>query len=1224
MAANYGEVPQDDSDDDRNTHLPPTRSYSPMPFLSSVKSTFTPLSMDSEIYPREAVQENTAANSHHDPTATAKTGGISVRNMIHSLSSARTTNDISAEYDLLSRGSAPSPASSSSPNMVSPIRSPAVDSGPHSSSGPTATRNYDVKTATTSTRQGSVSQPTSPTSESSRPVLHQPTVVRPKPIVRTASTKSVSLRHPTPDLNTRSSSYASNIAQLEATAEQLSMTSSIDDAIRDLHDEQKRNESRRSSILAASISSIPETNEPPALPISRQVSAASSILETNNAARFGGYSPAGYVMSPNHSLRSNGTRLRSGSTGLPRVEPEADTLLTRNGPGNSSVRSVRSVSKPTLTDIAEMEPTALNKAAMDAADKLLEEPEEDEPLKFPHLEDIDLTPNAHQDPALDGRDYWDRAVAEANQEYNHNSARRPGSAGSDGTYAQAERAFADFDGAHCSPDADWEDALSFPNLFASPVAETPFLSPLNPDSRTVEQEPDLPRPIISRPIGPPTVRPKSYMDPETGETMMYYPARVPMMLNLPQKLSKKPKAAARNQRRSQVLSAMPEANRQSWLPEIVPQQSLDPLGSSSDLPTPVPEIDAEPVDSSTQLLSGPESFGLDQRKSRMSMLEPGDRKSQAPVLDGLPPQLRASAFFDLPSESTPAIQLKDGSATATLDSILDASAKAPVSAFTDHAFAGSLGSEIYGTDKKRKSLLKRNSTANLLEPKRKSSFMHLRKPSALSRHSYSYEERQDTITGSTGSKSLKPNDSQDEERQRLSGSVDGDRVGEEGDEIEEEELLYNGPPTTLLAELQIRKQQQKLRTRPVVQAYPNGLHSTLLELDTVAEMERQARKGKKVNLAWEDPAADPTNLSDDEDVPLGVLMATKGQSTDFVTAMADLNRPPGLMERREMEDNEPLSRRRDRIQGREAGPVKRVSMMTLNQSPNMSGGLGPPSPALRIHTPEEDEIEGETLGERMRRLRARDEAENPLPRTRPVSSAFSAELFSQLGDTFKEEGSVDKIVHKEKGKEKEVPKEEEETLGQRRRRLQAEKEARDREMASAALTGRPGEISPKLVKRRSLADVLGTYGGSKAVLRDPRAEAQRAKDEEGTRYKREQGQKMAALRSQMPTNLTMPNLNRSGGYASGRFNDGIGGAFGQSRANTAMSGYIHGQAMGVNTGFAGNGYPMGGMMGGGSGPTSTYGMPNGYGNMMPNAYAMPMQSTGHVDRVERWRQSVHP
>ncbi len=108
------------------------------------------------------------------------------------------------------------------------------------------------------------------------------------------------------------------------------------------------------------------------------------------------------------------------------------------------------------------------------------------------------------------------------------------------------------------------------------------------------------------------------------------------------------------------------------------------------------------------------------------------------VLDGMPSQLRASAFFDLPSVS-PQIVVKDGSAMATLDSILDASATAPVNAFTDHVFAGKLGSEVYGAEKKRKKKAAgerneaRQSTATLLDTKKRASFLslvgHLRKNS---------------------------------------------------------------------------------------------------------------------------------------------------------------------------------------------------------------------------------------------------------------------------------------------------------------------------------------------------------------------------------------------------------------------------------------------------------------------------------------------------------------
>ncbi|KAI6084338.1 hypothetical protein F4821DRAFT_242941 [Hypoxylon rubiginosum] len=1239
MAAAYGEISQHDNDDDDPKYAPspsmslsPAHSSSPMPFLPAVESTFTPLSMDSDFYSGigigvdaaggEVVESNSHDRASHKKVGSTATtrASASISSIVHSLSptrAARATRNNRSEYGLLSPETAPSSPSSSyspNPNTVRSIAGSSPDTNIASESN-LQFRNVGAHLPSpkaTGSITGDFKVKESPTR------LQQPILVKPTPIVRAASTKSVSLRHPTPDSNTRSSSYATNIAQLEATAEKLSMTSSIDDAIRDLHEEQKRNDSRRSSILAASIGSIPEHDEPVSFPILKPLSTASSILETNSAARYGGYSPAGFVMSPNPSLLSNPTRLRSGSGTLPATESEVGGVMSRQGPGKSSTRSVRSASKPTLTDIAELEPTSLTPAAMDAADRLAEEPEE-ETLQIPHMEDIDLTPNAEKYGTSDGYDYWDQAVAETRREDEHNGHddRPTTSAGSTGTYEQAERAFADFDGAHCPSDVDQEESLFMPSFADGPSTDTPFLQPFDYDTPKDEDEPDHSRPVISRPIGPPTVRPKSYLDPETGQAMLFYPARVPLMLNLPQKLSKKPKAEARNARRSQVLEKMTETNRQSgtnWLPEFLPSPPLDPTGSNSEQATPSvaggfdPDLHRQSI-FQPQFEEGP--VNEDARKSRMSVIDLDKRKSR---LDGLPPQLRASAFFDLPSE-LPTVQLKDGSAMATLDSILDASAKAPVSTFTDHAFAGTLGSEVYGTEKKRRSHMKRASTTDLLEPKKRGSFLHLRKPSALSRHSISQEERRSaSLAGMRTSETLNDKDGQDDERQRLSGSIDGQPVHEQdGDEgSEEEELLYDGPPTTLLAELQLRKQQQKLRTRPVAAAFPNGLHSTLLEMDTVAQIERNTRKGKKINLAWEDPNMDPTNDSDDEDMPLGLLMASKAQGNDMTAAIAEINRPLGLMERRDMEENEPLSRRRDRLQGREGGPIKRQSMMTLGQGlhsmNNTGNSLRGPSPQLRIHTPEEDEVEGETLGERMRRLKAREQGNNPLPQARPVSSAFSTELLSQIGDAFKEDGSGDKSQDKglsKPGKE--------ETLGQRRRRLQAERDANTVRMVGD---------TPRLTKRHSLADVLGARNGSRTLLSDPRAEADRAKQEEAARYRQNQEQRMAALRNQMPSSLSTPNLNQPGGYMAGRFNDGAGGGVSHLRTSTALGGYP-GQNIGagmMNNGMVANAYAASGAVGG----QLPYGVPNGYGAQMNNPYGMQVQPPAQMDRVERWRQSIQP
>ncbi|KAK7744410.1 hypothetical protein SLS62_010200 [Diatrype stigma] len=1278
MAGGYSEVAQNDEDDHADIQSPfeslsPALSSSPMPFLPSVKSSFTPLSMeDSDLLPAidrggtdTDYQGAETGLDYEKGIAGTATTTENNHNHNHNRVTARATGALRRsshhEYEPLAPNNGPnarSPSSSTDPKLSDPENTSAgLDSAvfrrrepglnpksPITLGGPWGGRGQSRNISSGIASPKHI--PNSPTSRNDGD-SQQPIVVKPKPLIRTASTKSVPLRHPTPEPNTRTPSYASNIAQLEATAERLSLTSSIEDAIRDLHEEQKRNESRRSSILAASIGSIPEADEH--TPLSHQISGIGSILETNITARQGGYSPAAFVLSASTS-RSNSTRLRSGSNPLSRPDSDAENLLTRHGPGKSSVRSVRSI-KPTLTHIDEMEPpTTLTAAAMDAADKLPEVPDEDETLRIPPADDHDVTPNGHQYQDANALDYWDQAVADAQREAEYKRNKPPSPAGSTGSYKQTDMTFADFDGAHCSPDADFED-VPFGALDSQATRDGPWPQPH-----------DQSRSAVPRPLAGTTDRPKSYLDPETGNAMLYYPARVPMMLNLPAKLSKKPKPEVRNVRRSKILDAMPEANRQAgaaWLPEYQPEP-LDPFGSmpdpsSSQSP---PEQGPEPLmlgphheQSETQ--PQPQSNITDageKRKSRMSLFDTSKQKSQNPNIDSLPPQLRASAFFDLPSEPSPTIELKGGSAMATLDSILDASAKAPVSAFTDHAFAGSLGAEVYGLDKKRRSHLKKasNATTNILEPKKRSSFLHLRKHSGLSRQSGSKEDRQETHE-KTGP--FQNAEGGDEERQHLSGSIDGEHAEEADDDEDGEEVVYNGPPTTLLAELQMRKQQQKMRTRPLTQTYPNGLHSTLLELDTVAEIERRTRKDKKVNLAWEGASADGVEDSEDEDTPLGLLMARKGHDNDAV-ALAELHRPPGLMEQKEMEENEPLSRRRNRLQGRENGPIQRQSMMSLNQGLGQAmnrnnAALRAPSPRLLVHTPEEDENEGETLGQRMRRLRAREEAEevaNALPRARPVSSSFSAELLGQLGDAFKsddDDNDESKNNDKGKGKEKQnpPPPPEEETLGQRRRRLQAEREA-----AAAAGGSDNGGLNvgppqpPKLTQRHSMADVLGAsagYNARKTMLSDPRADRDRARQEEAARYRADQDHKLAAFRSQIPTAAAAATGNNAGS-----------GVMGGQQQRPRASMYAAAPGPGAGTGVrmnmrggggvgVGNGYPMvhhPGAAGAGYGAPMPMPMPMATGAVAgaaaapPYAMAMPgqIQPPAPMDRVESWRQSVWP
>lgn len=1044
-------------------------------------------------------------------------------------------------------------------------------------------------------------------------------LAQPRPIIRT---NSLAIRHPFPDVSPRSASYAGSIAQLEAAAERLSMTSSIDDAIRDLHSELKRSDSRRSSILAANLrrSPVDDNNSNTASSavgqLSRHLSNSSSIVSTNIAARHGGYSPAAFVKSPNHSL--TGSRLRSGSKNSSgRPEIDLDSLLSRHGPGKASIRSVRS-NKMSLAEISESEPVGLTKDAFDKADSAppLRSNSHERNQKPVELEDANVANTDVFHKMMGDDDFMERTGADhgthhsaphRQHQHGRDVPQRPSSSHSNNTFQQCQDAFGDFDGVHWVPEHD-NDPYAPPSEFDFPT-------------------PRMPPPAMARP--------QSYMDPESGQNMLYYPARVPAMLNLPPKLSNKPKAAVRNNRRSKVLSMMMDGqdehnNRQSrqleqqeqrdttrdsWLPDPLAGQRNSFAALSSDGLNFLEEShsvrEGQPA---AQAEAEAEAEPL-RRPERLSQMDSEKRASKMARLENLPPQLRASAFFDIPSTS-PEIEVKDGSAMATLDSILDASATAPVSAFTDHRH-GKLGGETYGKEKKRASLAPsaalRPTTAEA-EPKKRSSF------SWFKRDKKHQKAKSDTAaedeTGATENQAAVDSDGE---------SID---EGQLDDELDEE---VHGAPTTLLAELQIRKKHQQNRTQMFGRTDPDGMHATLLEMDAVAETQKKARQGKRVNLAWEDPDAHADqNGSDDEDVPLALLAAKNPN----VHSMLDINRPIGLMERREMEENEPLSHRKARLNGqdpREYIMAKRQSMMNLS-APAMHHARSRSTLSRQASTPEpdEDEVPGETLAERRRRLAAKDEAENPLPKTRPVSSVFSAELLSQFDfeDHDAKKAAEAEAKETEKGKEA-ANGDGEETLGQRRRRLQSEREARELEMGYNNLDG---TTAPPPNERISLANVLGAH--PKKGL-DLHSQEEKRRMEEHKNYTRERDAKMAAMRSQMPVALTGPNITQSGGFRSGQFNDGTGGL---GPLATKSSPAIRSQAQGpqnlqhrASAVFSPYGappmqqaqqVPYGGMAA--MNPYSG-GTMNAYGGgMVQPGMQVPLPGGGSMDRVERWRQSVLP
>ncbi|KAL4798632.1 hypothetical protein BDV19DRAFT_356621 [Aspergillus venezuelensis] len=494
---------------------------------------------------------------------------------------------------------------------------------------------------------------------------------------------------------------------------------------------------------------------------------------------------------------------------------------------------------------------------------------------------------------------------------------RSASAASGDTYRQARILFNDFDGVHYVPMDKGFDLARQLSLTRPPLAS----------------------------------RSEPYKKPQEGEDMVYYPAPVPMMLNLPPKLSQRPDKSQREKRRTQLLDAVATDNRKSTAWAADQEQVAD------------------------------------------------KERRQTKNLSELPSQLRASVFFEPPSASLE-VDPTQTSAVAALDSILDASTTAPVTAFTDHPFAGPQGSEVYGKSKHG------NASKELVAQRkklRKSTLSLGYQPSASNLRSGG-DSLHPTTDHAAEKTSLHRRDSTSssdsgDESETGSGSSEDESTGGSNDEAH-----YVAPPATLLAELEQRKHDLKKRRRTAPNAI--GMHSTLLQLEAVAAKQSEHRRQKPVALAWEHPDAHPDAGDDDEDVPLGMLFPDKAQAADDV-------RPLGLMEKREMEENEPLNRRRARLRGEPMPQVDQRPVTMYSQHPQNT----------HAQPPEDDSgEEGETLGQRLRRLKGHE---------RNVSKAdtdFTTELLAEF-DHLKEDENKEKPIQASP---------EDETLGQRRERLRRE------------------------------------------------------------------------------------------------------------------------------------------------------------------------------------------
>lgn len=813
-----------------------------------------------------------------------------------------------------------------------------------------------------------------------------PTLSQPVPM-RSPDKANVDLRHPVPDLQSLQGAYTGNIERLEEHAERMSEPGSdLGEEIRKSYSELKQSDSRRSSLRSI------QTWEEPTRQFSTRSrnlstsSHANSIVDLNGSARWGGYSPGGYVTSPVGSLRS-------GSLSNP------PTALQRQRSGSKASR---------LGQVVHPDEAEEDQAARSAAHSGSPEPLPPAQRKVSSFTRIyDEIANELPD---DLRNSVMSSQPDAPQ-YNytaHDYPDRPPTAASTDTTHQARTLWQDFDGVHCPDTVIEEEPTPSHSNHSRQSSNASFM---------MRENPGLP------PMGAPP--------PE--ENMVFYPAPVPRMLNLPKRLSQLPATSVQAKRRTQLLESMQAENR----------KSAPMLGDAMELPKP------------------------NNRKSRQSLM-------------ALPPQLRASAYFD---QVTPAQEfaVQGESAEDTLDSILNASARAPVSAFTDHPFAGHVGSEVYGPEHKRKSSrlpeipptleqTRRRSSFHMLDTKRNSSGDPLNKlkkrnssadmnllivRAGESRMSLGDEldEHDDNARGPQVEDDLTPTrrSFEDDHDHNPDEPYDEEAIEEEEmEDPEEQEEQYFGAPTTLLAELQMRKAKQKTRNMNYATLVEQGMmtsHRTLLQMDDELEKEKQKRLRKKVHLAWEMQAESDDS---DDDVPLGVLYKQGGGQHS-----QNWDQPLGLIAQRELEDNEPLSRRRNRLRGGDPNRHR-------DPSPNKRSTQHLTVPTTTTPGPEsEEEREGETLAERMRRLKDKQMLEGALGddiRKSTVSGDFASEMLSKLGVSDEDKKQDPAQTTPSPGVE------EEETLGQRRARLQAEAAARGDAPASGP---RPG-----LRSSMSLADVL--------------------------------------------------------------------------------------------------------------------------------------------------------
>lgn len=1002
----------------------------------------------------------------------------------------------------------------------------------------------------------------------------QPMAVRRENSTAGSIVSVAKLRHPTPDLQTMQGAYRRNVMNLERSAEEMSSGGSdIGEEIRKMNALSRQNSIQSSHHGDISVLRSTTMERVGSTRSSRPSTSHRSIVDVNGAARWGGYSPNGFVTSPvgsvsGHWSQASLSRRTSESTRYSRLNRVSGSQDGQPQDFDFGFNRA-SYAAPIESTSVEQSRAPSQSSFAKRYDEIAGEIEES-------LQHIPPSPT--------------KRAASLDREQEDEGGRREGTITppdrprSSDTYREAQLAFQDFDGVHFNPDTDEFVETDEHGNEVRRVSARSSTGGLSLEAAAL--------------LNTPRARPPSHVIHPPEEGMVYYPAPVPKMLNLPKRLSQLPAANVQSKRRSQMLNELDSDARASapWLsPENVE----------------VGDVDAD---------------GYYNRASVMADIFPGDRRSKAMSanLSNLPPHVRARMFF----EHQPVrhdVELKRGSAVATLDSILEASASAPANAFTDHPYAGDVRKSVYAAEHKSRKSAGSNSVGS--SPKdakkqkhRSSSISGFFKRTGSSDETTDVLKRASRVSTmpdlehSEGSKKLRKSgsrmslgaelersrdsarislgansepglesgliasaqdaeylDDEEEERPRPMARRstiqldDGQQIENDFKEEDQQEDLDEDnadtlfvKPSTLLAELQVRKAQQKSRGKTAATAFPQGMHSTLLQLDAVEEIAKRKRKLQRIDLAWEDPhqrMLQPDTDKEDEDVPLGMLFPGKdGQSHRRGGDGKDFDRPFGLIEKRQMEENEPLSNRRNRLRGGKPSNL------------NETGG------AAADEGEHEEDPEGETLAQRLKRMKAKDETpalDDPAEKEEKRESGFADEVLGLAGlATGEKEGDVKADLPPPKPTPSPAL-DPDETLGQRRARLQREREASGGKQTAAGATRPPLQISGSLATLLTLNHV------------GQRQEAKKYEPSQGTLLHASSTMDMNQRNQLQHTNLnaSSAHLDRplvdarpkfqhapsgllanevsrsaTGGFAAGTYNNGMGGIQMQPSPATAMYG----------------------------------------------------------------------